>query len=267
MIDWTLDYKIIDMHTHMGLQYCLYYPEHDMDSMAKFMEEVGIEFIISSPCEDLFNGNSTRKQITAAMQKYPGRIKGYYGVNPTLGISIAEIEKAFADNPGYIGFKLLPDYHRTEITSDVYRPVLEYADDKKKLMLSHTWGVSMNGESCNSADKIAKILDMYKNITFIMGHSIQGQVDLAIELAKNYPNAYLDTCDTGRLNGVLEKMVREAGAHKVVFGTDAPMQSYYYIMGGVLGARITAAERKLIFRDNALRIIAGGGNNLCLNQQ
>jgi len=259
MINWTLDYKVIDMHTHMGLQYCLYYPEHDMDSMARFMDEAGIEFIICSPCEDLFNGNSTRAQITGAMQKYSGRIRGYYGVNPSLGISVKSIEKAFVENPGYAGFKLLPDYHRVEITSDVYSPVLEYANEKKMLLLSHTWGVSMNGESCNSADKIAKVLDTYSRITFIMGHSIQGQVDLAIELSKNYPNAYLDTCDTGRLNGVLEKMVREAGANKVLFGTDAPMQSYYIQMGAVLAARITDAERKMIFRDNALSILEKTG--------
>ena len=259
MIDWTLDYRIIDMHTHMGLQYCLYYPEHDMDSMVSFMDEAGVDFIICSPCEDLFNGNSVRSQITGAMLKYPNRIKGYYGVNPTLGISAGSIKRAFAENPGYIGFKLLPDYHRTEITSDIYRPVLEYANEKKMLLLSHTWGVSANGESCNSADKIAKVLDTYKQITFIMGHSIQGQVDLAIELSNNYPNAYLDTCDTGRLNGVLEKMVRGAGIHKVVFGTDAPMQSYYYPMGAVLAARITGNERKMIFRYNALAILQKTG--------
>ena len=32
---------------------------------------------------------------------------------------------------------------------------------------------SMNGESCNSADKVADILEKYRNITFLMGHSIQ----------------------------------------------------------------------------------------------
>ena len=259
MINWALDYKIIDMHTHMGPQYPLYSSGHDMDSMVNFMDEAGVDFIISSPLEDLFCGSSKRVQITDAMRKYPERIKGYYGINPTLGINLAEIEKAFAANPGYVGFKLLPDYHRTEITGDLYRPVLEYADEKEMLLLSHTWGISMNGESCNSADKIAKVLGAYKRIKFIMGHSIQGQVDLAIELSKNYPNAYLDLCDTGRLNGVIEKMVREAGACKVVFGTDAPLQSYYFIAGGVLAARITDAERKMILRDNALAIL--GENN------
>ncbi len=255
MIDWNLSYKVIDMHTHMGIQYCLYYPEHDADSMVRFMDEAGIDFIACSPCEDLFNANSRREQITQAMKKYPKRIRGYYGVNPQLGIDRKAITQAFAQNSGYVGIKLLPDYHRTEITSPLYAPILEYADENALLVLSHTWGVSMNGESCNSADKIAAILDKYPRLTFIMGHSIQGQVDEAIELACCYKNAYMDTCDTGRLNGVLEKMVGKAGAEKVLFGTDAPMQSYNYPLGVVLGARISAEERRLIFRENALRLI------------
>lgn len=255
MIDWALDYKVIDIHTHMGIQYCLYYPEHDMDSMVHFMDEANVETIFCSPLEDLFGAKGKRQQITTAMAKYPGRVKGYYGVNPQFGINKKQVEQDFAANPGYVGFKLLPDYHRTEVTSDAYKPVFEYANEKGLLVLSHTWGVSMNGESCNSADKIVRILDQYKNITFIMGHSIQGQVDLAIEIAQQYDNAYLDTCDTGRLNGVVEKMVKKAGAHKVVFGTDAPMQSYHYPLGCILGARISSEERKLILRDNALRLL------------
>lgn len=255
MIKWDLDYKIIDMHTHMGLEYCLYYPEHDVDAMVNIMDEAGVESIISSPCEDLFDGASKCKQITDAMTRYPDRIKGYFAINPCRGIDVAQVDKAFRENQGYVGLKFLPDYHRTELTDKVYGPVFEYADQNNMLVLSHTWGVSMNDESCNSADKVVGILDKYKNITFIMGHSIQGQVDIAIDIACHYENAYLDLCDTGRLNGVIEKMVARAGAHKIVFGTDFPMQGYSMHLGAVLGAKISDEERRLILRDNALGIL------------
>ncbi len=256
---WELDYKVIDFHTHMGLEYCLYYPDHDADSMVKTMDECNVEFIVSSPCEDLFDGDSTRRQITDAMKRYPERIKGYYCVNPTLGADPEEIRKSFRENPGFVGLKFLPDYHRTPLTSSTYAPVMELANEHRMLVLSHTWGVSMNGESCNSASEVVGILEKHPNITFIMGHSIQGQVDLAIEIAKTYPNAYLDLCDTCRLNGVVEKMVSRAGAEKVIFGTDAPMQSHNFQLGCVIGARISDAEKRLILRENALRILETTG--------
>lgn len=255
MINWNLDYKVIDFHTHMGLEYCLYYPDHDAASMVKTMDECNIDFIVSAPCEDLFDGDSKREQITNAMKQFPDRIKGYYSVNPLLGIDEKEIIKSFKENKGYVGLKFLPDYHRTNLTDAVYEPAFKLANEYHMLVLSHTWGISMNGESCNSADKVIGILEKYPNITFIMGHSIQGQVDLAIEIAKKYPNAYLDLCDTCRLNGMVEKMVRTVGSEKIIFGTDAPMQSHNFQMGCVIGAKISDKDKKNILRENALRIL------------
>ena len=50
-------------------------------------------------------------------------------------------------------------------------------------------------------------------------------------------------------------MVRIAGADKILFGTDAPMQSFYYPLGAVLGARITPHERYMILRGNAEKLL------------
>lgn len=261
MIGFDLDYKIIDMHTHMGLEYCLYYENHDADGMVRYMDEAGVEFICCSPVEDLMDGSSRREQIRDAMRRHAGRIYGYYCVNPLLGFSPEGIRKEFAEHPGYVGLKFLPDYHRTPLSSEIYRPAFEYANENKMLVLSHTWGVSMNGESCNSWTEVQKVLERYPGITFIMGHSCQGQVDKAIELAVRYPGAYLDLCDTGRLNGVIEKMVRTAGAEKVVFGTDAPMQGFAFQLGCVLGARIGAEEKRMILRENALKILKNRRRN------
>ena len=249
------DFGVIDTHTHMGMEYCLYYPDHDADGMIRHMDAAGIETIFCSPVEDLFTGSSRREMIRDAMKRYPKRINGYYGINPMLGIDVSEIDYAFSKYPGYVGLKFLPDYHRVNLTDELYRPIFEYADRRGMLILSHTWGVSMKGESRNSVDKVATIMEKYRNITFIMGHSCQGQVDDAIRVAKTYENAYLDLCDTGRLNGVIEKMVRLAGPRKVLFGTDAPMQSFTFQMGAVLGSAIPDEEKKMILRENALRIL------------
>lgn len=255
MINWNLDYKMIDIHTHMGPEYPIYYPEHDADSMVAYMDECGVELIVSAPCEDLFVTGSVRKDITTAMRTYPDRIKGYFAFNPNTGATVQEMEKAFAENPGYVGLKFLPDYHRTNITDPSYADALAFANERKLIVLSHTWGLSMNAEQCNSAEKIRQIVETYPNLKFIMGHSIQGQSDIAIEIAKDYENAYLDLCDTGRFNGIIEKMVSAVGAEKVLYATDAPMQGYRFIQGAVLAADITDAEKKLIFRDNALRLL------------
>ena len=255
MMKWTTDYKMIDIHTHMGPEYCIYYPEHDVDGMVKYMDECGIEMIVSSPCEDLFVSGCKRRNITEAMRRYPDRIKGYFAFNPNEQIPSVELERHFRENEGYVGLKLLPDYHRTYLTDSKYADALAFANERKLIVLCHTWGVSMNGEQCNSADKIIILLEKYPDLKFIMGHSIQGQTDLAIDIAKKYDNAYLDLCDTGRFNGMIERMVKGAGAEKVLYATDAPMQGYRFIQGAVFAADITDEQRKLIFRDNAVKLL------------
>ena len=71
MINWKLDYKPIDFHTHMGLEYCLYYTEHDADGMVRAMDDCNVDFVVCSPCEDLFGGEKVGRLIADAMRRYP----------------------------------------------------------------------------------------------------------------------------------------------------------------------------------------------------
>lgn len=258
MINWNLDYQVIDMHTHMGAEYPLYTPGTDADTMVKTMDDSNVEFVVCNHLEDLMCAGGHDK-IIDAMKRYPDRFKGYYCANPIFGIDREEIHNTFRDNPGFVGFKVGPDYHRTPLTHPDYAPIMELAHDCRMLMLSHTFSAATSGFSCNSAGEVEGVVARYPNITFLMGHSIQGQVDWAIEIAKKYPNAYLELCDTCRLSGVVEKMVRQAGAEKVVFGTDAPLQTHHFQMGCVIGAKISPEEKRMILRDNALRILSSVG--------
>jgi len=245
-----LDYKIIDLHMHMGSIYCMHYSLSSADDMLAYMDRAGIELSVSAPNEDLFTMPQTYSMVEDAMSRYPGKILGYLSVNPLSKINADTIGEAFARAP-YAGIKVLPDYHATPLDDAVFAPVMEYADKNHMLVLSHTWGTG----AYNSAKQVVSILDRYPNIRLLMGHSIQGQVDEAIELATAYKNAYLDICDTGRLNGVIEKMVEKAGPEKVTYGTDWPWLSPEYLIGAVFYARIDEQSKRMILRDNALRIL------------
>ena len=258
MINWDLDYKVIDMHTHMGAWSHMYSPDKDADGMVRSMDDSNVDFIVCCHFEDI-DGLGDHVKIVDAMNKYPDRIKGYYCANPLHPFDKDKIHKAFQENPGFVGFKVGPDYHRTPLTHERYAPIMELAHDCGMLMLSHTFADATSGYCCNDAKEVEGVIARYPNIRFLMGHSIQGQTDWAIEIAKKYPNAYLELCDTCRLNGMVEKMVRQVGAEKVIYGTDAPLQTHDFQMGCVIGAKISDEEKKLILRDNALRLLATTG--------
>ncbi|MCM8762401.1 MAG: amidohydrolase family protein [Candidatus Omnitrophica bacterium] len=86
----------------------------------------------------------------------------------------------------YVGFKLLPDYHRYPLSGERYRGVFEYAESNGIMVLSHTWG----GSAYDDATEIEKVLKKYGKIKLLLGHSIYGDREKAIEFVKRYENVY-----------------------------------------------------------------------------
>ncbi|MBP1994116.1 amidohydrolase family protein [Paenibacillus eucommiae] len=242
---------IIDMHTHMGAFYGTYLPEAGLETMLDTMDREHIAWIISAPHSALFDPVGGNTEIVAAMAQHPQRIRGYYTVNPHYLDGLEEDLAAFDRTYGYVGFKLLPDYHKYPLTGDCYRRIYEFANERGLLLLSHTWGHSLY----NPPQMIAELAHTYPNVQFLLGHSAPGETDYAIALAKRQPNVYLELCDTGRLNGMVGKMVREAGSEKVIFGTDFPWYDPHYMLGSVLFSGIADDEMRNILHNNAVRLV------------
>jgi len=254
---------IIDMHTHMGPFYGTYLPEADLGSMLRTMDRENIEWIISAPHSALFDPIGGNSEIRGGMARHPGRIYGYYVVNPHYDHDLERDLAEFDRVPGYVGFKLLPDYHKYPLTGDKFRRIYEFANERGLLLLSHTWGHS----PYNPPQMIGELADEYENIQFLLGHSAPGETDYAIRLAKEKRNVYLELCDTGRLSGMVEKMVREASSEKVVFGTDFPWYDPHYMLGSVLFSGIGDDDIRNIIYTNAVRLLGRLGERQTHSEQ
>jgi len=248
--------QIIDTHTHMGPFYGSHLPNPDVESMLRSMDRHNVEFIITAPQSSLFVAGYGNRETEEAMRRYPDRIRGWYSYNPNHPKAIEQIDSDFQQNPGYVGFKVLPDYHRTRLDGPEYQAIFDYANARGLPVLSHTWGQAMyDGNVYSNIPMISKVVEAFPRMQFIMGHSVQGQCDEAIDLAVAHENAYLELTDTYRFNGLLEKMCVKAGSHKVLFGTDLPWYNPAYCLGCILFADITDAEKEDIIRNNILRIL------------
>lgn len=244
---------IIDMHTHMGPFYGTYLPEAPLPRMLAEMERENIAWIVSAPHSALFDPIAGNREIVAAMAAHPAQIYGYYTVNPHYLEQLDEDLAKYDAIDNFVGFKLLPDYHKYPLTGDAFTPVYEFANERGLLLLSHTWGHSRY----NPPQMIAELAVKYPNIRFLMGHSAPGETDYAIEVAAALPNVYLELCDTGRLNGLIGKMVREASSEKVIYGTDFPWYDPHYMLGSVLFSGIGDREISNIIHHNAVALVGG----------
>ncbi len=240
---------VIDMHAHLGPYQGIYFPNPWRD-IIRTMDRCGVRMVVSSSHAALID---TRENIKMAdiVTKYPNRFRAYWVINPNYPERTQREIEQFSEIKGLVGFKFLSDYHKFSLTDPRYELALKYADEHELLILMHTWGNS----SYDSPSLVEKLASKYSHVTFLMGHSGYGEWEKSIQVAKDYPNVYLELTAAYAVNGVIDWMVKEVGSHKIVFGTDLPWFDPHYGIGCVIFSRITDKDRHNILHQNAERLI------------
>jgi hypothetical protein len=187
------------------------------------------------------------------VRRYPDRLRAYCVVNPNyperLESDLATFE---AHRDVYVGFKFLSDYHGIALTDPRYRPAWQYADENELLILAHTWGDS----DLDGQDVVREVAARYPRVKLLLGHSCHGAWDAAVQLARDFPNLYLELTAVFDDRGVLEKFVEEAGSDRMLFGTDLPWFDPHHAIGALLSADIRDEDRHNICHRNAEKLLA-----------
>ncbi len=243
---------VIDVHGHLGPFHGIYLPEAALKAMVAGMERRGIEALILSPHSalsgDTREGN---REMIQAVEEYPGRIYGYCTVNPNFPADAEGEMDAYLGHPGVVGIKVHPAMHEYPVDGPRYTPVWERANHDKLMVLCHTWG---KAGGCGAEDMM-KIADRYPDVRLILGHSCFGAWEEAIALAREFPNVYLELTAAYSVYGIVDWMCRDAGAAKVLFGTDYPWFDPLVVIGCVTYAHISEDEMRNILGVNARRLL------------
>jgi predicted TIM-barrel fold metal-dependent hydrolase len=266
---------IIEMHGHLGPYYGAYLPLANIAKMRATMARQGVVRAVCSPHIGMFGdpdeGNATMQQTIDA---YPDDFLGYWMYNPNYFHRAAESLGRLDRSRGFVGLKLGPDYHMCALTDPRYAPALAFADERRMLVLIHTWGFS----EFDPPQQVAEVAARYPRAQFLMGHSGYGDWEASVGVARDLPNAYLEltavyvahdfSMQPGgsstpvqlrsclSVNGIIEHMVEEASSKKVILGMDLPWYSPHFGAGAVLFARIDDEARHDILHRNAERLLA-----------
>jgi len=243
---------IYDMHGHMGVWHSIYFPRAEAADMIRTMEGVGVRMLVFSHHASLFAPELGNAPAIEAVRSYPDRLRAYCAVNPNYPEMIArDIREFDRYRDVFVGFKFLAGYHGIPIDDRRYLPAWEFADERGLLILSHTWGGSIN----DGPDVIRRVIGRYPNVKLLMGHSCHGAWDEAIGLVKDFPNVYLELTAVMDDRGVLEKFAEEAGSERMLFGTDLPWFDPHHAVGCLLSADITDDDRHNICHRNAEKLL------------
>lgn len=248
------DCPVINTHAHFGPYRAIYFPRSAPEKVIEMMDGAGIRWLIAAAHEALTDTDLGNRNYAMVMERYPDRLRGYWAINPLYPDRVKSEVAAYDQQQGFVGFKFLSDYYVYPITGDNYKPALEYANEKGLPILLHTWG----GSQCDGPALWPEVAAKYPRVNFIMGHAGFGEWELASQVARDYPNVYLELTAAYSARGAIETMVEIAGSEKITFGDDHPWFDPRYGIGCVLFARITDEDRRNILYRNAERIFRLG---------
>lgn len=243
---------VIDMHGHYGPFGGIYFPTPYAEGMLRAMDRAGVARIVCSSHASLVDPPRGNREMAEVIEAHPDRFSGYATMNPNYPDQVAAEIEALERRRGFVGFKFHPTANKYPLTGDGYLPALEYAHQNRLIVLSHSWGLS----DYDAPRMFGEIAPRYENATFLMGHSGYGEWEAAFGVARDHPNVYLDLTAAYKVAGIIERMVREVGSQKIVFGTDLPWFDPYYCIGCVCFSRTDDEDRRNILHRNADRLLA-----------
>ena len=156
--------------------------------------------------------------------------------------------------PKCAGIKVHPEGHGYRIAEHA-EAILRFAADRRAVIQSHS------GEQNSMPEDFVRFADRYPEATLILSHLGCGwDGDLSHQVravqASKAGNLYTDTSSAKSItSGLLEWAVAQIGASRILYGTDSPLYFAPMQRARVERADISEADRRLILRDNALRIL------------
>ena len=151
-----------------------------------------------------------------------------------------------------VGIKLWVAEHCNAPSLD---PIVARAAEHKAIVFQHTWlKITGNLPGESTPMELAELAARHPDAILVCGHS-GGDWELGIRAIRPYKNVYADLAGGDPTAGFTEMAVRELGAERVLYGSDAGGRSFASQLAKVYGARISDDDKRLILGGNLRRLL------------
>jgi predicted TIM-barrel fold metal-dependent hydrolase len=234
-------------------------PEDRLTHLLGFADRLGIERLILSLGYPLLENPTPQQlreendQVLRALRHRPDRTLGFVYLNPNYPeFSLEEFDRCVRDGP-MVGVKL---WIARRCNSPALDPIVARAVSLKAPILQHTWlKAGGNGAGESTPYDLAELASRHPGAAFIDAHT-GGDWEIGVRALRQARN--VSTCIAGfdPTAGCVEMAVRELGAERVIYGSDAAGRSFASQLAKVMGAAIPEPSRRLILGGNLQRILA-----------
>lgn len=247
---------VIDMHSHIvgekvGINNCIMLDATPKAIVDK-MDRLGIDTTITAPWSGIiYSGTEGNRESIKAYREYKDRFLAYSCCNINYNEEVEKAIRCHRDYPDlFVGVKPYPPAFKFKLTDKRCEEWFKYADEHNLCMLVHA-------ESAKWVEEIDEVSEKYPNIVFILAHSGSNYDNARrnIALAKKHANIVLDITYTTTGQGMIEYLVKEIGADRILYGSDMPMRDAAPQLGWVCYAHICVEDKKKILAENILSIL------------
>lgn len=243
MLERMKQFKKIDAHSHVGYFGGWSNVAITADELVEQMDEYNVEKTIVStfPIDESIE----------AVDKYPDRLIGAAWINPMDPEALETIRDAVV-NHGFKAIKLHPLAQSYLPNDECVFPVAELARELNIPLMIHT------GHPPFSLPwSVAQLAELYPDVNIVMIHMGHGNgmyVQSAIDMAKKYPNLYLETSGMP-MHTKIKEAYQEVGADKVMWGLDAPFHHPTVEIQRTIVSGLTDEQLEDVFYNNAKKLL------------
>jgi predicted TIM-barrel fold metal-dependent hydrolase len=236
---------VVDAHCHAGLGVRLLAPwstRANLEVTLRHMAEAGIDRTVIFPIENP-GYERANTEISEICQRYPEKFIGFARHDAKIEAGrIPAMLRGEVRELGLKGLKIIgapPDRETLEVMAELGIPVLHHA---------------------GRVAVIRKLAEAHPKVPFIAAHLGSYNANWseyleAIKAASELPNVYLDTSCTAFWQ-ILEMAAKEAGADKVIFGSDGPEFDSRTSLYRIKLLKLSPADEAKVLGGNILRLLS-----------
>ena len=244
--------EIFDTHAHIGKNE---YPTRGesaadlADLMERFHYRHAVVSSIPAIYNDIVDGNA---RLVTQLEGFPS-LFFYVTCNPNQpNLSLEEIDK-YRTHRQFAGLKFHPTYSGSEISSPGSVAILGYLE--RGVVLVHTYSEVSIAAAAEAASK-------FPDINFIIGHMGGHLWRSAVDRCAPFPNLFLEPSCSYPGYDKLRYAVDQAGAERVVFGSDANLLSPSFALGMVASSELDDECKRKILWYNPKRLFQPLGEGI-----
>jgi uncharacterized protein len=191
--------------------------------------------------------------VARACEAHPDRIFGWMFLNPRNNPIVLDELEALRSRSNMVGIKLHPHWH--DYRTALSHPLLARAEELGLPVLMHL-GFGARGD-------YRAICQRFPKLKLIAAHAGVPFYDSLWRDARDLPNLYVDLSSPYIDEALARDAVKTMGAHRCLYGTDAPYgfpekdDSYDYraIRGWIERMTVSTSDREKILYGNAEEIL------------